>query len=225
MHIPVVDGFVTDEAGNGLTAVIAGGPVTFGNTGKALADFTVGRGGKNTNALFVGGSTFPGLDAVQSAYQQEQQKLCPSCGFAALNEPATAIGTTLPSSVVAYLTKHPDVNYVVTGEGSMNLGLPQAITAAHLKAQIVGVYPSQTTLQYVANGQIAGLVMFQQGDAMWQMIDALARYFAGVPVGPSMQPSPAWAITKDTVSQLAGPGPYYLIPNYAKEYEKLWGKS
>jgi ribose transport system substrate-binding protein len=225
MNIPVIDGFVTDEAGDGLTAVVAGGAETFGATGKTLADFTVGRGGKKTNAVFIGGSTFPGLDAVQNAYKTEYKTLCPDCSFDALNEPASAIGTTLPSAVVAYLTKHPNVNYLALGEGSMSIGLPQALQAAHLKAKIVGVYPSQTELQALSAGTIDGIVMFQQGDAMWQMTDALARYFAGVDVADAMKPSPAWAITKDSASELSGRGPYFLIENYQADYKKLWGVS
>src|SRR6201999_2398237 len=115
------------------------------------------------------GSTFPGLDAVQNSFKTEYNTLCPACPFDALNEPATSIGTTLPASVVAYLTKHPDVNFVVLGEGSESIGLPQALATAHLNAKIVGVYPSETELAALAKGTIDGIIMFQQGDAMWQM--------------------------------------------------------
>jgi ribose transport system substrate-binding protein len=65
--------------------------------------------------------------------------------------------------------------------------------------------------------------MFQQGDSMWQMVDALARHFAGVSVEPSMLPSPAWAITSDNVDQLTG-DPYVLIEDYEAQYKALWGK-
>jgi hypothetical protein len=87
------------------------------------------------------------------------------------------------------------------------------------------VYPSQTELQALSAGTIDGIVMFQQGDAMWQMTDALARYFAGVDVADAMKPSPAWAITKDSASELSGRGPYFLIENYQADYKKLWGVS
>jgi ribose transport system substrate-binding protein len=223
-NIPVSDGFVTDNPGNGLTTVVAGGNGTFETTGKALADATVGLGGKKTNVLFVGGSTFPGLDAVQNAFESELKSLCSDCGFGALNLPASAIGTTLASSVVAYLTKHPDVNYVVTGQGSMNIGLPQAIKSAHMTAKVVGTYPSQTTLGYLKNNEMAAMVVFPQGDAMWQMMDGLVRAFAGVSVEPTNQgEGAAWVITPENAGELTGPGPYYQVADYAAQYKKLWG--
>lgn len=224
-NIPIIDGFVTDDAGNGLTAVVAGGGGTFENTGKAFADYVAGVGGTSVNAVFVGGKTFPGLDAVQNAFEAELKRLCSTCSVDGLNIPATAIGKDLPSDVVAYLTKHPDVNYVVTGEGSMNIGLPQAFQSAHLNVKLVGPYPSQTTIQYVANGQMDGLIFFPQGDAMWQMMDCLVRYEAKVPVAPCMAPAPAWAVTKATAGQLTGAGPYFQIADYASLYKKLWGVS
>lgn len=225
-NIPVSDGFVTDNPGNGLTTVVAGGNGTFEITGKALADATVGVGGKDANTLFVGGSTFPGLDAVQNAFEAELKALCPTCEFGALNLPATAIGTTLASSVTAYLTKHPDVNYVVTGEGSMNIGLPQAIEAAHQSAKVVGTYPSETTLGYLKNDQMAAIVFFPQGDAMWQMMDGLVRAFAGVSVDPTNQGAgAAWVLTPENASELTGSGPYYQVADYAAQYKKLWGIS
>jgi ribose transport system substrate-binding protein len=225
LNIPVVIGYVTEnpDPSNGVIAIIAGGGDTFANQGKYEADFVVGRAGSEANAVFLGGSTFTGMDAVQGGFQAEFKRLCADCTFDALNIPATDLGGALPAKIVAYLAAHPKVNYIILGLGSEVLGLPQALEAAGSKAKIVGTAPSTTTAQMLKDGQIDGIIMLQQGDSMWQMTDALARYFAGVSVDPSMLPSPAWAVTKENVDQLTG-DPYVLIADYQAQYKALWGK-
>jgi ribose transport system substrate-binding protein len=223
MNIPVVNGYVTEDPGNGVIAVIAGGGNTYANQGKYEADIAIGRMGNTADTVFLGGSTFPGLDAVQNGFKAEYNRLCSSCKFDALNIPANTIGTSLPANVVAYLATHPTVNYIVLGEGSMVLGLPQALSGAGSKAKILSNFPSTTTVQMLKDGQLDAILMLQQSDSMWQMVDALARSFAGVSVAPSMKPSPAWAVTKENVGQLTGE-PYALITDYQAQYKALWGK-
>jgi ABC-type sugar transport system substrate-binding protein len=223
--IPVVQGYVTEDAdpAKGIIAVIAGGGDTFQNQGKYEADFVLGRIGDKANTVFLGGSTFPGIDAVIEGYKAEYSRLCAGCKFDSLDIAGDTIGTTLPTNVVAYLTSHPDVNYIVLGIGSMVLGLPDALKAANLDVKIVGTAPSATTAQMVKDGDIDGIIMLQQGDSMWQMVDALARHFAGVDVAPSMKPSPAWAVVKENIDQITG-DPYVLIADYQAQYKALWGK-
>ena len=225
--IPVVLGYVTEDANpdTGVIAVIAGGGNTFQDQGRYEADFVLGRVGENANTLFLGGSAFPGIDAVIEGYEAEYSRLCPDCEFDTLDVAGDTIGTTLPANVVAYLTSHPDVNYIVLGIGSMVLGVPDALEAAGLDdVRIVGTFPTETTAQMVADGEIDGIIMLQQGDSMWQMVDALARHFAGVDVSPSMAPSPAWAVVQENVDQLTG-DPYVLIEDYEAQYKALWGVS
>jgi ribose transport system substrate-binding protein len=225
--IPVVLGYVTEDPNPdaGVIAVIAGGGNTFQDQGRYEADFVLGRAGTNANTVFLGGSTFPGIDAVIEGFQAEYSRLCPDCEFDTIDVAGDTIGTTLPANVVAYLTSHPDVNYIVLGIGSMVLGVPDALEAAGIDGvRIVGTFPSETTAQLVRDGEIDGIIMLQQADSMWQMVDALARHFAGVDVSPSMLPSPAWAVVQENVDQLTSE-PYVLIEDYEAQYKALWGVS
>jgi ribose transport system substrate-binding protein len=222
--VPVINAFVTDKPGNGVTATVMSQPSEYNNTGKAMADYAIGTGGKSTNALFVYGSTFAADVLVEKGYQKESTKLCPSCGLSTLNVPESDVGTTLPSVVTGYLTTHPKINYVVLGEGSFESGIPQALQTAGManRIKVVGQYPTQGSLQDLSLGKISALVMTEQSDAMWQMSDALARHFAGVSVTPSEASSPVWVVTTKTASQVTPP--YYVVKNYQKLYKKLWGK-
>lgn len=220
-HIPVVDGFVTDSAGGDVIAMINGTTNFFAPAGKALADFVLGREGTKANALFLGSTTFAGTAFEENEFKTEYSALCASCGFHNLNLPASAIGTTLNSDVVAYLTKNPSINYIVATQPSQLVGLPAALKTAGIHVGILTNSPDQTVTQYLAAGEIQGIMMSTQNDAMWQLMDALARYFAGVPVAPSNAATPIWVVTPKTVSQLTYP--YTLVTNYEQQYKKLWG--
>jgi ABC-type sugar transport system substrate-binding protein len=222
--IPVVYGFVTDPVGDGIIAMINATEGLFNPTGKAMADVVLGGDtGNQTNVLFIGQSTFPGAVLEGQTFKDEYTKLCPACPYDTINPPATASGTTLASDLVAYLTKHPKVNYVVATSPSQLVGLPQALKTAGIKVGLLTNSPDQTTVQYLADGQISGIMMDTQNDAMWQMMDAMARHFAGVDVTPSQAPSPNWVVTKATAAQLTSP--YFLVPNFAAQFKALWGVS
>jgi ABC-type sugar transport system substrate-binding protein len=220
-HIPVVDGFVTDSTGGGIIAMINGTTNFFTPVGKALADFVLGHEGTKANILFIGSTTFPGTAFTENEFKTEYTTVCSTCGFHSVNEPASSIGTTLNSDVVAYLTKNPSINYVVATQPSQLVGLPAALKTAGIHVGILTNSPNQTVNQYLAAGQIQGIMMSTQNDAMWQMMDALVRYFAGVSVAPSNAATPIWAVTQPTVSQLSYP--YTLVTNYQQQYKTLWG--
>jgi ABC-type sugar transport system substrate-binding protein len=220
-NIPVVDGFVADTSGGGITAVVQGNN-TNQKIGIAMADAVLAKRGSSANTLLISSSTFPTLAKVESGYMREYKRLCANCKVSTLDEQATSFGSTLPGDVVAYLRSHPGINSIVPDEGAMAIGIPQALATAGIKNMtIVGQYPDPTTAQYLKSGQMSSIVMPQETDSMWQMIDALARFYAGQPTAPSEAASPVWAVTSKTVGRLKQP--YYLIPNYASKYKHLWG--
>jgi ribose transport system substrate-binding protein len=223
-NIPVVNGFVTDTPGNGVNAEIISLPSEYTNQGTAYAAYTLATDGTATNALFVYGSTFEADALLKSGYQAEQKKLCPSCGFSALNVPESDVGTTLPSVITAYLTSHPQINFLVLGEGSFETGLPQALQTAGLanKVKIMSQYPTAASVSDLTAGKLSALVAVEQSDAMWLYIDALARVFTGQSLAPSQASSPVWVVTPKTANKLTSP--YYIVSNYQSQFKKLWGK-
>jgi len=223
MNIPVIDFAVHDKSGNGITAVIQGDNTSYA-IGVGLADWVLAKKGKSANTLLVTSSTFANLPITVNGFKHEYNTLCPSCKVDTLDAPATTFGTTLPGNVVTYLRSHPDVNYIAADEGAMSQGIPQAIKTAGMNIQMITQYPNQTTAQYLKDGSVlAGIIMPQEIDAMWQMTDAAARYYAGMSTKPAEAPSPLWFVTPETVSQISPP--YSLIPDYPAKYKQLWGVS
>lgn len=217
----VIDGFVADPPGDGITAVFSG-TSTSEAIGEAFANWVVAEKGEDANILYVTSSTFPTLGDVTNGWDRKIEELCPDCPVDKLDVPATAIGGDLPEQIVAELRSNPDINYIVVDEGNMMLGLPEALRAAGVTdVPVIGQYPSETTVEYLKDGSIVkAIVMTQQADAMWQAADVLARALAGDTFEPDQPTSPVWIVTPKTAGKLKPP--YAVVKNYQKQYKALW---
>jgi len=216
----VIDGFVADEPGDGITATY-NAVSTSEAIGVAAADWVVSELGSDANVLFVTSSTFPTLAVLTDGFEARYEELCSDCKQKTLDVPATSIGGDLPEQIVAELRSSPDINYVVVDEGNMLIGLPQAMEAAGLDVPVVGQYPSETTLEYLKDGSIVkAIIMTQQADAQWQAADVLARSLAGDSFEADQPASPIWILTPKTAGQLKEP--FAVVKKYKKQYKKLW---
>jgi ABC-type sugar transport system substrate-binding protein len=220
---PAISGFVTDTPGpsSGLAAVINGEP-SYTHAGTALADIVLGAQGKSANAVFLGGTTFPASQFEQNAFDKEYKSLCSSCPTSNIEEPATLTGAALTSSIVADLTRNPSINWVVASQPTDVYGLPAALKTAGLgKVKILVNTPDATTVNYLKQGQIAGINVVPNTDNMGEIIDAFARTFTGQSVAPDEVAGGDWAaMTPASAKQIKAP--YYLVVNSLAQYEKLW---
>jgi hypothetical protein len=220
---PAISGFVTDTPGpsSGLAAVINGEP-SYTHAGTALADIVLGAQGKSANAVFLGGTTFPASQFEEKAFDKEYKSLCSSCPASSIEEPATLTGSALTSSIVADLTRNPNINWVVASQPTDVYGLPAALKTAGLsKVKILVNTPDATTVNYLKQGQIAGINVVPNTDNMAEIIDAFARTYTGQSVAPDETAGGDWAaMTPAAAKQIKAP--YYLVVGYQQQYEKLW---
>jgi ribose transport system substrate-binding protein len=217
----VIDGFVADPPGDGITATFSG-VSTSEEIGTQFANWVVAQKGTDANVLYVTSSTFSTLGDVTNGWDARMKKICSGCAVDKLDVPATAIGGDLPQQIIAELRSNPDINYIVVDEGNMMLGLPEALRAASITdVPVIGQYPSDTTLEYLKDGSIVkAIVMTQQADAMWQAADVLARSLAGDSFAPDQPKSPVWIVTPKTAGQLKAP--YAVVKDYQTKYKALW---
>jgi hypothetical protein len=220
---PAISGFVTDTPGpsSGLAAVINGEP-SYTHAGTALADIVLGAQGKSANAVFLGGTTFPASQFEEKAFDKEYKSLCSSCPASSIEEPATLTGAALTSSIVADLTRNPSINWVVASQPTDVYGLPAALKTAGLsKVKILVNTPDATTVNYLKQGQIAGINVVPNTDNMAEIVDAFARTYTGQSVAPDETAGGDWAaMTPAAAKQIKAP--YYLVVGYQQQYEKLW---
>ncbi|HEY1508817.1 MAG TPA: substrate-binding domain-containing protein [Solirubrobacteraceae bacterium] len=190
--------------------------------GKDLAAEIVADSNGKANVLWVG-LPFPILGPLSATFKSDLQKYCPTCGYSAINIGLTQIPQS-SNTIVAYLRSHPSVNYVALSVGdSLDNGLPNALAAAGLSnVKIVSQGGSPTEFQDIAQGKWLAAVPFDDYDAAYQMVDALARHSAGKPVQNSSLP--IWLVTKNNLpSNYSSPFPN--VVNYNSEFAKLWGKT
>jgi ABC-type sugar transport system substrate-binding protein len=212
----------TDTVGNGYLYNTST-PQQNGTIGKYLAAAIVADSKGKANTLYVDIPAFTILGSLGQTLQQDYKTYCPTCSYAKIDVALPQLASA-PNTIVSYLRSHPDVNYVALSVAdALGTGLPAALKAAGLtKVKIVGQGGDPTAFQGLTQGQVLALVPFDYYDVDYQMVDALARHFAGVPV--LQTPPPRWLLTKDNL-----PSDFTkLFPNvesYQSQFLKLWGKS
>ena len=175
------------------------------------------------NTLYVDIPAFTILASLGTSLQEQYAKYCPGCGFSKIAVPLPRLADAT-NIIVSYLRSHPKVDYVALSvTDALGTGLPAALKAAGLtKVKIVGQGGDPTAYQAVAQGQILGLVPFDYYNVDYQMVDALARHFAGAKV--EQTPPPVWLVTKDNL-----PSDYTKIfpdvEDFESQFMQLWGKA
>jgi ribose transport system substrate-binding protein len=211
----------TDQVGDGFLYNTST-PDQNAQIGKYLSAAIVADSKGKANTLFVNIPAFTILGSLGQTLKQDYQTYCPSCGFSTLDVALPQLANA-PNLIVSYLRSHPDVNYLALSvTDALGTGLPAALKAAGLtNVKIVGQGADPTAYQELAQGQILALVPFDYYSVDYQMIDALARHFAGVPI--QQTPPPRWLLTKDNL-----PSDYTklfpVVPDYEGKFLKLWGK-
>jgi hypothetical protein len=191
--------------------------------GKYLAAEVVADSKGKANTLYVNIPAFTILSSLGAEFKNAYKQYCPSCGYDSIDVSLTQLAHA-PNLIVSYLRSHPSVSYVALSVANeLDTGLPAALAAAGLShIKIVGQGGGPTDFQYVANGQELALLPFDYYNVDYQMVDALARHFAGAPV--QLTPPPQWLVTKANLPA-SHSGLFPNVPNFESQFMKLWGKA
>jgi hypothetical protein len=112
-----------------------------------VADFTI--------------KTFPILAQGTSVFESTLRSLCPGITIKTTNAQATDVGTKIPGYVTTAVQSDPNIKVVAFAFGAMTLGVPAALKAAGLSAQLVGYgADTPTNVQAVNVGQEAAEIGF-----------------------------------------------------------------
>jgi ribose transport system substrate-binding protein len=191
--------------------------------GKALAAEVATNSKGKANTLYVNIPAFTILGSLDTSFKAAYKQYCPTCGYGSIGVPLTQLANA-PNLIVSYLRSHPSVNYVALSVANeLDTGLPAALSAAGLSnVKIVGQGGGPTDFQYLADGQELALVPFDYYNVDYQMVDAVARHFAGASV--QLTPPPLWMVTKTNLPS----GHTNLFPDvtdYQSQFLKLWGRA
>jgi ribose transport system substrate-binding protein len=223
LKIPVIGIELPVDVGNGIAASIVG-PRANKQVGALQADYAYAQSGEKTNAVFATVPEFRAFTDQANAFKAELNRLCPACKVAITQVPAASVGSTAPATLVSYLQKNPDTNWLGLAFDAMGQGLPQALRAAGLDVKVIGAAPTPATAEYIRQGQEAAALGSSQAFVAWMAMDAAARAIVGQPLGRDElfgQPPRQFLTQKDiTFDPKVGWTPY---PDYQSRFKKLWG--
>ncbi len=225
MKIPVVQAFVGDQPGDGITGVV-GGPEASEIEGAAEADYILSHSeSEDTKVGLVYVNGFETTVVVANSLKKELEAQCKGCSTAQVVVPVSSIGADLPQRVSSFLTSNPDIEWSSIAYSDLVVGLPTALKGAGVEdAKLVTLNLSPAIAPYMAKGEYLQMgfdVSFPE--AYWREIDLLARYFTGQPYDEDMDDStlPYWAVTADSLPSTTEEFP--AVVDYEAQYKKLWG--
>ncbi len=224
-NIPVIEFFVEEEAGNGITAVIGGIPTTE-YQGKMMADYILAH--STNEEMEIGAVNAQGFETVTGTIESVEKVFgeeCPGCEVKKLEAPLTSIGKDLPQRISSFLTANPEIEWTTVGYNDMVTGLPTALKGAGVEdANLTTVNISTSIAPYLANDEyLQATVGSSFNEVYWRGIDLLARMFAGVSYKEDLDDStlPYWTITKESLPTSTEEFPN--VENYEEQFKELWG--
>jgi ribose transport system substrate-binding protein len=205
----------------GVTAVVFP-PKEFTKIGRLLARYVyVDVSAKPTKVVYIQTPEFAALNYASDSFKRELRRLCSGCEIDVLNVQAAEIGRVIPGKVVSYLQANPDVNYVLSQFGDLEVGVPQALKSAGISGKkLISTQGSRVNMQYVKNGQEAANLISFLDVTYWQVLDIAARALAGQAV--TVPPNPTQWIRKGNLNfNPQSPPPFGV--DYKAKFRALWG--
>jgi ribose transport system substrate-binding protein len=227
MHIPVLEAFVGDTTGNGLTGVVAG-PVNNSIQGKEVADYLLASSASKSATIgAVVPSGFPNMLQENQSFDATIQQQCSSCSVKLLTVPVTSIGTDLTARISSFLTANPSIQWLWDGYDDMVTGLPTALKGASINSVKVATISMNGTVaaDITQNNYVTTAIGTSFPEVYWREIDLLARYFTGQSYSVDLNDAtlPFWTITSSDLPSDASSVTFANVVSYKQQFEKLWG--
>ncbi len=226
-HVPVLEAFVADNTGGGLTGVVAGNTLNH-IQGEEVADYILANAtGKSMSVGVVVPPAFPNMVVEQSAALATFKKYCPSCQTQILAPPVTSIGADLPTRISSFLQANPNIQWLWDGYDDMVTGVPTALKGASINnTKIVTISMNGTVAAYIkAHNYVLSGVGTSFPEVYWREIDLLARLFTHQSYAVDLNDStlPYWTITSANLPSNAGSTLFANVVDYKQQFKKLWG--
>ena len=234
-HIPVIsaDDITPPDPSKGLVTQF-GDASMFGNEGVQLAEWTLHDSGEKAHIAYVNIPDYPILNAGYTAVKSTVAKYCAtacSVDQIPLTVDQLASGKA-PSTIVAYLQAHPDVNYLDFSFADLIAGVQPALKTAGMagKVKITGqaLGNSPAVVAGLKNRSIAAWVAQPNYYQAWLQMDAAARLAVGAKLTQERTAAqlPTWVVDSSAAaSPLANLGGWDGPADYQSKFKALWGVS
>jgi ribose transport system substrate-binding protein len=196
-------------------------PATAEEQGRLLADWFIANSKGKGTVLLQTATEYPTIDEVGTGFQKEVSAQCPRCTLTTLNASGPEIDANqVTSTIVSGVQRSPSIGYVMASDIALAPGLPEALHADGRTVKVLGGAAISSDYQDIRNGSIAAAMETNQYFNGWQMIDALVRHAAGMPVNRDDGGGVQQILTS---ANIAAVGVADQVPKaYPSLFEKLW---
>jgi hypothetical protein len=174
--------------------------------------------------MFAGGDE-AGIKGLE--YMAEIAKNCPKCTIKSVTIQPTSLGKDAAQIISNFLRKNPDIKHLFLSYDLEASGLPAAVKGVGgtmPKTYSWGIEaPGLTDLNKGVREGAAVPDLFNESS--WQMVDGLARVFAGADIKDSYEFQQHIIWSKDLGNLPKPPFDPFpsAIPDYKEQFKKLWG--
>lgn len=223
-HIPMVDGYTTNAATPPIIANVANGPSGNSANPKSVANYIAAQNNCSGNTAVFNIPNYPILTFGTQVMTSTLKKLCPKMQVTVHNAQATDVGTSLPGQIVSVLQRDPSIKYVAYAFGDMALGVPQAMKAAGVTADLLGFGAGEpTNVENVAKGEETAETGTGIPYGGYRAMDAFARYFEGMSTKIDTSAiNPGQLFDKTNASGVTSWSQVATAPDMPQQFYKLW---
>jgi ribose transport system substrate-binding protein len=190
-----------------------------------LADWVVAQSKGDARVLDVGIDGISTLAQLRKGFEAELHRQCPGCQLTTINLPVDeAFNNQGNPIIVSAVRRDPQINYVVTVDGSVFNGLSTALASAGLTgkatiASAIGDTQNETEILRGTEGATTGTPNVIAG---WMAMDAALRHEEAMsyPAGYGMPP--LQLLTKANASMWKVSDNLDTPANYVSIFKRLW---
>lgn len=180
---------------------------------------------RTANVAVVSSSGIPILNTLTEAMVAGIEAYCNGCSVDTVDVSAEKLTSGQASeTVISYIQRHPDTNYVSLAVGAFEGGMRAALDAAGLNdVEIAGTQPTVAQNQEIESGDSLFWLQVPYGYEAWEAVDALARAFTGGDVTThNEEVIPIWVVNKSNLDFDPEQLPEFPT-EYEQQFAELWG--
>ena len=222
-HVPIVEGLAGPQQLNDVLVANLWNQDDVGAGAKVLADWVAADSDGKAHAAVMYVPDFPILGGFAASFTNALKAVGPACSAKPIAETIPDVGSpsTANQPLVSAVQSDPSIHYIVLADGTLNPGLPQALSGAGISGEkIAGEQPSIENMQDVAEGRENAFMGENFNYYGWLLLDAILRHYEGIPFAAADGGMPNELFTKANVgtpsAQMTAPA------DYQQQFEKLW---
>jgi hypothetical protein len=222
-HVAIAEGLAGPQATNDVLVANLWNQNDVAVGAKVLADWVTSTSNGNGHAVVMGVPDFPILGGFAASFTNYLKAACSACSATTISETIAEVGSpqTANQPIVAAFQRDRSLNYFVTADGTLNEGIPAALSGAGLNGiKIGGEQPSLENMQDVLNGKEGAFIGENFNYYAWLLLDSILRHNEGMTIPSGDGGMPLELFTKANVGtpsyQMKAPA------DYQQQFEKLW---